>query len=171
VERLTANEATNTLITLNENSDYGAPQAYVLALGPADTAGGHVRLPAIGPDAVVRVVDADPLQAARRTATRHGQNTVNETVTAARTNGRQFAFHLQQRDRLHPYLPTVEHDVGVRLVHLHFLANPAAHLEAVRAVVGGATPARTGWAAGLATRRFFFGILSVIFIPASRGGT
>lgn len=45
VERLNAAEVMGTILTVNDNSDYGAPQGYVLALGPsvkADECGIHV---------------------------------------------------------------------------------------------------------------------------------
>jgi len=35
VEMLTAQEAMNTILTVKEDSDYGAPQGYVLAMGPS----------------------------------------------------------------------------------------------------------------------------------------
>ncbi len=35
VEMLTANEATNSLLHVSEDSDYGAKQGYILAMGPS----------------------------------------------------------------------------------------------------------------------------------------
>lgn len=35
IEKLNAQEATGTVLTINDDSSYGAPQAYILAVGPA----------------------------------------------------------------------------------------------------------------------------------------
>jgi len=34
IERINAKEAIGTVLTIKDDSDYGAPQAYILALGP-----------------------------------------------------------------------------------------------------------------------------------------